>query len=536
MNNKRILVVEDQPITAMDEQRILEAAGYNVTGIVPSGEDAVLSVNENRPDLVLMDIKLKGKMDGIKTASKIRKQHDIPIVFVTAHGDKEFLDRAKKIDPYGYVLKPFGKEILSNTIELAVYKHGMEKKLRKSGEKYQRLTETANAIAWEMDISTWCFTYVSDYAVKLLGYPVERWYEKDFWADHLYEDDRDMAIEYCIDATRCCSNHELDYRMIANDGAIVWLRDIVTVHSDNGVPVSLSGIMIDITDRKEVEEKLHNSEETLHARVLELNDAKCRLEEEGARIAVMAEEMSLSRDQALRASVAKSAFLASMSHELRTPLNAIMGFSQMMAFHAFGPLGDSHYEDYANDILGSGAHLLDLINDILDLSRVEAGKLELKEEEVDTKEVVRYSIAMVREQAASVKVALDSELDKSLPRLFADRRMLRQILLNLLSNAIKFTPEGGRVTLSTALDSVGGITFKVVDTGIGIASEDITSMLSPYVQVDSMLARKHKGHGLGVPLTNSLIELHGGRLEISSQVGKGTMVIVSFPAERTLFG
>jgi signal transduction histidine kinase len=221
-----------------------------------------------------------------------------------------------------------------------------------------------------------------------------------------------------------------------------------------------------------------------------------------------------------------------MSHELRTPLNAIIGFSEIMMGELFGKMGDDRYRDYAKDVHNSGRHLLELINDILDLSKIEAGKLDLHEDEVDVAHVLTNCERLVRERAQEASVVLCVEVGGTLPRLAADETKLKQILLNLLSNAIKFTPAGGRVTLAAALNGAGELALRVSDTGIGMKEEDIPIALQPFRQIDNQLSRKYAGTGLGLPLTRALVEMHDGRLEITSAPGKGTTVIVVLPAGR----
>ncbi len=221
-----------------------------------------------------------------------------------------------------------------------------------------------------------------------------------------------------------------------------------------------------------------------------------------------------------------------MSHELRTPLNAIIGFSEIMMGELFGKMGDDRYRDYAKDVHNSGRHLLELINDILDLSKIEAGKLDLREDEVDVGHVLTNCERLVRERAQEAGVILNVDASGALPRLAADETKLKQILLNLLSNAVKFTPAGGRVTLAAALNETGELALRVGDTGIGMKESDIPIALQPFRQIDNQLSRKYAGTGLGLPLTRALVEMHDGRLEITSAPGKGTTVIVVLPASR----
>ncbi len=244
-------------------------------------------------------------------------------------------------------------------------------------------------------------------------------------------------------------------------------------------------------------------------------------------------EMRDAKEHAMVANRAKSDLLANMSHELRTPLNAIIGFSSTMKSETFGPLGEK-YMEYANDINISGEHLLELINDILDVSAIEAGKLELGEEELDVGNVVEATLRMVKERATEGNIHLIDNTDDGLPRLHADKRRLMQILLNLLSNAVKFTPPDGEVEITASLDDGDAHGFTVRDTGVGMDEIEIAKAMSKFGQVDSGLDRKHEGTGLGLPLTQGLVELHGGTLEIKSEKGKGTTATVRFPPERTM--
>ncbi len=245
-------------------------------------------------------------------------------------------------------------------------------------------------------------------------------------------------------------------------------------------------------------------------------------------------ELQALKDTAEQASRAKSEFLATMSHELRTPLNAIIGFSEIIKDEAFGPVGSGKYRDYANDINESGQHLLGLINDILDLAKIESGTDELHEDDIEIGEFIRSVLTLVGRRAEDGNIKLTCELPPHLPMLRADSRKLKQILVNLLSNAIKFTHSGGNVTLRVDVGLDGEYAFTVTDTGIGIAPDDIPKALSKFGQVDGDLNRKYEGTGLGLPLTKALVEIHGGELVLQSEVGVGTIATARFPVERVV--
>jgi len=238
--------------------------------------------------------------------------------------------------------------------------------------------------------------------------------------------------------------------------------------------------------------------------------------------------------QAETANRSKSEFLANMSHELRTPLNAIIGFSQVLQDELKGPLGDPSYREYARDIHESGTLLLGLISDILDLSKIEAGKLELHEARQSVAEIVGACRRIIEGRAKEAGLALETRLTGGLPHLRVDERALKQILLNLLSNAAKFTPEGGRIAIDARVDDDGWFAISVSDTGIGIAPADISNALSTFGQVENYLTRGKQGTGLGLPLAKSLVEAHGGTLEVESELSVGTSVTVRFPAERVI--
>jgi two-component system cell cycle sensor histidine kinase PleC len=276
----------------------------------------------------------------------------------------------------------------------------------------------------------------------------------------------------------------------------------------------------DITALKTHEQKLIDSERRLMATVTDLRSSQARLAE-------LAEKYAEEKNRAEDANQAKSKFLANMSHELRTPLNAIIGFSEIMESGMFGPLGAEKYSEYCSDIRASGQYLLEVINDVLDMSKIEAGRIRLDFEDIELDHILTDALRVVSARAQDKALSVQSRIAPSL-HLHADRRALKQIMLNLLSNAVKFTPEGGSITVR-GRQTDGCAVICIIDTGIGIAGEQLAKLGRPFEQVENQHTRSHHGSGLGLAIAKSLVELHGGRMRIKSTLGRGTAVMVRLP-------
>jgi two-component system cell cycle sensor histidine kinase PleC len=310
------------------------------------------------------------------------------------------------------------------------------------------------------------------------------------------------------------SGDDHGYEIQLRDGR--WIRYLETPTADGG-RVSIG---TDVTAIRTREHQLQANESALQKTIDVLRKSQTRIVE-------LAENYEEEKIRAEQANQSKSEFLANMSHELRTPLNAINGFSDIMQKEMFGPLGDPRYKEYVSDILFSGQHLLSLINDILDMSKIEAGKMNLSTEAMIMDEMVTQVLRIVRGRAEENRLKLVYD-EIETPEIEADPRMVKQILLNLVTNAIKFTPEGGVVSVNVTVKSAGLI-VSVSDTGIGISQEDIERLAKPFEQVDSQHAKKHEGTGLGLALSKSMVELHGGNFTMQSVVGEGTTVTFTLP-------
>src|SRR3954469_25383221 len=382
------------------------------------------------------------------------------------------------------------KEILLNEKEILL------KEVRRTEENFRLLVENVRdyAITWldtQGRTATWNAGAERLYgwsAAEAVGQPLRFFFppEPADEADHI------------LPAVRETGRYDGEGWRLRRDGSRFWASTTITpLWDDQGRMRGYVRIAQDITERKQAEEELRRAKE-----------------------------------EAERANAAKSEFLASMSHELRTPLNAIIGFSDMMRTEIFGPLSEK-YRDYAKDIHRSGLHLLDLINDVLDMARIEAGQWELHEEGVALGDLVRQAQRLAGGSAGEVRHHFGVGLPTPELVVWADRRSLRPVLINLIGNAVKFTPEGGRIAISVSVGN-GAIEIVVADTGIGISEERITDLCRPFVQVENVLTRRHHGSGMGLFITKSLIERHGGTLKIESHPDKGTTVRIALPIERLL--
>ena len=316
----------------------------------------------------------------------------------------------------------------------------------------------------------------------------------------VHDDDRSALTAITKTAFERSVPTRLSFRAVhAETGAITWLRGgfVPTRQCDGSL--LWDGVLVDVTLLKSREE-----------------------------------ELSRAMEQAQQASRAKTEFLANMSHELRTPLNAIIGFSEIMLGELFGPLGQPRYVEYARDVHNSGQHLLTIINALLDVAKIEAGQMELDERTTDVAALIGDCLPFVREKVATGHLVLGVDVPADLPALSLDPGRMRQVLLNLLSNAAKFTGPGGAIKISAARSADGGVALAITDTGIGMNGDEILVALQPFRQVDNALSRRYEGTGLGLPLAQRLVELHGGKLEIESAPGQGTTVTVFLPRRRVL--
>lgn len=387
---------------------------------------------------------------------------------------------------------------------LALHKREFKKRtgeLKRSEDRFRRLAESTNVIPWAANLSEGRFTYVGPQIERMSGYPTRSWCAQGFWTDHIHPDDRHRVA----DELALLKNGDyatLEYKVRSADGRVVHMRNMLTLietrAKDGTRSMVAQGYLLDITEMK---------------------TAQVTLDE--------------ARRGAEQANKSKSEFLANMSHELRTPLNSVIGFAEVMKDEVFGPIGD-RYKEYAESVHTSGQHLLSLINDVLDLSKIEAGKIELVEEETDVSVILAKCRQLLHERASAAGLHIRLEIPAPLPFVIVDGRRIKQVILNLMSNAVKFTPPGGRISLRAEMDPPTGLKISVVDTGIGMTQDEISVALEQFGQIDNDLARQHDGTGLGLPIARSLAELHGGKLEVESKRDAGTTVMLWLPMTRVV--
>jgi PAS domain S-box-containing protein len=443
------------------------------------------------------------KIDGIKRFYAHERIADLPLVLLVGVDKQELLAQwTKKAVAVGA-----GTLALSIAVGVLVWAFVRELHRRARAERtalenerrYRMLAEQSFDMIVRFDSLTQQRTYVSPACRRLYGYEPEEAMAMST-RDIIHPDDF-AGVCAALERLEHCDNHTpILYRGRRKDGSYIWVEASLTRSQD---PKTGATEIVSV-----------------------VRDASERIGYEAA--------LRQAKEEADAANSSKSRFLATMSHELRTPLNAIMGFTEIMQSEVLGPLGNDKYRSYITDIHLSSSHLLQLINDILDLAKAEAGKLELNEEVIDLGEVIAAVVRVSRAPIEKARLTVAIDLAPDLPLLRADERKTRQILFNLIGNAVKFTPAGGRIAVAGRRTSAGGVAVTVTDTGVGMAPEDLQRALEPFVQIDNPMSANHKGTGLGLPTVKALVEAHGGRLELSSAPGVGTESTATFPPERVV--
>ncbi len=497
------LVVEDREADFELITHELRRAGFKLRCVHVETEAEYLAQLDAGPDIILSDYALPG-FDALRALELGQERGlDIPFIVLTGAVSEETVVECMKRGASDYLLKdrlsrlgPAVERALREC-KLRSQKRQADAALVESNLRFQSLAETTKVIPWVLDLETWRFVYVGPQAASLLGYPLEEWYGEGFWEAHVDAEDKDALLQLRGNCGASPRDHDFECRMRSSAGETVHLRCIVkTSTSDNRTSIS-RGFMLDITELKKTQQTQAAQAEALQT-----------------------------------ATRAKSDFLARMSHEIRTPMNAILGMADLLWETEL----DDDQRQYVAAFRRAGGNLLMLINDILDLSKIEAGRIDLESSEFDLDELVAANLDLMRVRADDKGLDIVCEFSPEIHRMLrGDPGRLRQVLINLLGNAIKFT-EAGQVTLRVdrELSEAGGfqtLRFSVSDTGPGIPLDKQAAIFETFTQADGSISRQYGGSGLGLTISRQIVERMGGRLEVFSIPGKGSTFSFAVPFE-----
>lgn len=522
-----VLVVDDEPqiLTAISD--LLD--GEFRVHTARDGLSALEVLAAHDIAVILSDQRMPG-MTGAEFLGRARSQSDATRILVTGYSDLDALVSAVNLGQiHSYLSKPWNPLELKVVVKTAADRWRLSRSLDHERNLLRALMDNIPDAIFFKD-RTLAFSRLNRPQAEMLGGTDTSDLVGMRLADIMPpEDARPIeALEQAIIEKGTAVDDVIESVALAGNPPR-WFSTTKAPIRLGGEIVGLVGIARDITKRKEAEDYLKNAHDELQRAV---DDRTLSLRLEVERRARAEEQAKLARDAAEAANRAKTVFLANMSHELRTPLNAILGFSEL-AGRVMTEADTERYGGFLDNISESAEHLLRVISDILDVSRVEIGKVMLRESPVDVADVVDSVCRLVGHAIFAKQQTLVRPEPVALPRLWADERLLKQILLNLVSNAAKFTPDHGTIRISTGLRE-GAMVIEVADDGIGIAKDDLPVVLQPFGQAESAISPKQEGAGLGLPLANGFVELHGGELTIDSVVGKGTRIVVTFPPGRTM--
>lgn len=514
---KTILVVEDEGIIAMDIAASLQALGYQTPPTISNGKEAIAVAEQIHPDLILIDILLKGDIDGIEAAVVIKEKLNIPIVYLTANTDEKTFQRAKVSGPFGYLLKPFEERELHSTIETALYKHQTEQELHRyrnhleelvqertaelekthaalmqSEENYRTIFHNANDAIFVIDANSRILD-ANPGATELSGRPCEE-IQKMSLCDLGAPDQllTPQEVQTILQKSLAGAPQVFEWLITSNSGKPIWVEMSIKNAHMNGNNLILA-VARDINIRKESEQI-----------------------------------MLKAKEEAEKANRLKNEFLSNMSHEIRTPMNAVLGMSKI----ALSTNLSAEQRSYLEMILEAGENLLDLLNNVLDYSKFEAGQVEFAAQPFLIDQQIELSIRTAASRAAAKGIEIINTPSRIPCTVVGDSLRFRQIIRTLLDNAIKFTDTGQvRITTSYQENGKDSLTLHltVSDTGIGISEEKQKIIFDIFTQSDASYTRSRNGAGLGLAVTNKLVQLMNGKLSVKSEEGKGSSFMATIP-------
>jgi PAS domain S-box-containing protein len=532
MVRAKILIVEDESIVAFNIQNRLKGLGYAVVAVSPSGEAAIQLAAQHHPDLVLMDIRLKGSIDGIEAAAQIRSRFQIPVVYLTAYTDEETLNRAKLTQPYGYILKPFESRDLCTTIEVALYNYQMEQQ-RRERERWLATTLKSIGDAVITTDSQGLVTFMNPVAEALTC-----WKQEEVLGSNLSQVfqtineitrevvESPVALALREGATVGLENHTL---LITKDGTEIPIDDSAApIRNEDGSIIGAVLVFHDVTEQQQIKAILQKTNEELAEKVAEsitqLKTVNEQLRAEIDRRQQLESEMLLALEKERELNELKSRIVATISHEYRTPLTTILSSTELLEQYGANWTEDRKRKHFQR-IQASVKYLTELVNDVLFINEAEVGSLKFEPAPLNIEQVIRELVEEFQLEDAG-KHIITLECQEASTNALLDKNLLQSMLRNLLSNAIKYSPEGSQVRLELIFEE-SKVIFRISDQGIGIPSSDQVHLFNAFFRGSNV--GTIPGVGLGLVIAKETVDLHRGEIVVNSEVGVGTTFTVALP-------
>ncbi len=521
MHKFNILVVEDEFIVSKFICKVLDSKNYNVTGVASSGEDAVKQAALIRPDAILMDIVLAGDMDGIEAAGLIRKELDIPIIYLTSYADEKKLERAKITTPFGYILKPFNEKELLATLTMAIHNNGIEKKLKANEDKFRKLVQYSSDIVLILD-EHFHLVYESASAEVILGGDSELRKASNLF-ELIHPHDKEELLEKLRSVKHEGERREINFRFRSSRKEWISLEAVFTnwlSHENiNGIVVNAR----DVSARREAELKLKRT-------ISELQYSKELLEIQSRELKKLNEKLFESEKKLIELNLNKDKFFSIIAHDLRSPFNSLLGLSEFLT-NELDEFSEEDVRTFAESIHKSAKQVYALLENLLQWARIQSGRIEIQPSKLNLFDIANDVLDIFISNALKKNINLVNKLNKNI-YVFADQNIITSVLQNLISNAIKFTSKGEIKISSTEIDDQ--VTLEVEDSGIGMDRDAVKKLFRIDVAYTTPGTENEKGTGLGLILSKELIEKSGGKIEVESEKGKGSIFRLKLPKFNTV--